>query len=136
MMKKKVNRKEAKVNKLSGIAGWLIALTIFIFILAFYFSGFTLLVLLFSLSKNVTAIGIITFLLFGISAFLYIYSIILEFKKRKRFRIFVSISFFMGIIAFILSNGISAILSFQVILSIISLFYISFSKRVKNTFVK
>jgi len=126
-------KKEGK--KIKGFSGGSIALIIYLFILAFFFI-FTTISMVILLISEITPPFILAFLTSLIASFLLIYSIILAFQKSKKFRILASITFLVVIAGFIIGNGIRAVFSWGVILSVVCIVYLSLSKRIKDTFSK
>ena len=130
---------KSKTKKNISIRGWLILPTIGLFLSAIYgILGFVV----GGLSLYLEDSGIYELMIFlssGIIAFLAIYSLILEFKKREKFPKFVIASYWIGLILTIIlssfDNDYSNIFA-TTIGAIIWTWYFSVSKRVKNTFVK
>ncbi|MEK6928201.1 MAG: DUF2569 family protein [Nanoarchaeota archaeon] len=133
-------KKEGKVN-LSGLGGWLILLIINLFFMgiAFVVSGVIDIVLLF---RGKFMVFVWLSLLFAILiSFSSIYSIILAFSKKKKFIKWMRITLWI----YIIDGLVMLILGFEksysnviriVLISIISLIYLSKSIRVKNTFIR
>ena len=131
--------KKSKKKKIEGISGWLILPTIGLFISAFMWV-FSIFAWIFLLIFDEFSLYNLTFLIISIVlAFLVIYSLVLEFKKKKEFPQWVTITLLAGVIStLILSifDGEYADLVTSVISAGIWITYFSVSKRVKNTFVK
>jgi hypothetical protein len=129
--------KKAK-KKIEGIGGWLILPTIGLFfsglvwVLSFFIWGFLVI-------KEFSLYNLTFFLISIILGFLTIYTLILEFKKKKEFPQWVIITLVAGVVAtLILSvfDGQYSDLISSIAGAAIWIWYFSVSVRVKNTFVK
>ena len=128
-----------KNKKIEGIGGWLILPTIGLFLGAgiWLFNFFIWGLLLFSEESGLYEL--IIFLTSAIIAFLAIYSLVLEFKKKKEFPKWAIATLWAGVVAIILLSVLDRDYSdvFGAIIgSVIWTWYFNVSVRVKNTFVK
>ena len=128
-----------KNKKIEGIGGWLILPTIALFLGAgiWLFNFFIWGLLL--LSEESGLYELIIVLTSAIMAFLAIYSLVLEFKKKKEFPKWAIATLWAGVVATILLSVLDGDYSdvFGTIIgSVIWTWYFNVSVRVKNTFVK
>ena len=128
-----------KNKKIEGIGGWLILPTIGLFLGAgiWLFNFFILGLLLFSEESGLYELIIV--LTSAIMAFLAIYSLVLEFKKKKEFPKWAIATLWAGVVVTILLSVLDGDYSdvFGTIIgSVIWTWYFNVSVRVKNTFVK
>ncbi len=128
-----------KNKKIQGIGGWLILPTIGFFLSAgtsiFLFSvtGLSL------LSGKAYASDLVIFLFSGINAFLSIYPLVLEFKKKKEFPKWAIVKLWVETVTvalFSLLFGGHSIIFHSTLAAIIWTSYFTTSVRVKNTFVR
>ncbi|MCR4327666.1 MAG: DUF2569 family protein [Nanoarchaeota archaeon] len=121
--------KEKEINR---IGGWLFLPTVMLIITLFY--------PLDVLGKYIGGEGVIPlqaiFAFFG--GFFSVYSLILEFKKKKKFVNFAIISLliwaFAEFVQALIFRGYTTFIPFLMIIIVIA--YLIISERVKNTFVK
>jgi len=136
MKKRKV--KPVKKEKLEGIGGWLILPTIGLFLaVGLWLFNFVILGLSLSSEESGTY-ELITFLISMIMAFLAVYLLVLEFKKKKHFPEWAIAYLWAGVLVTILLSVLDGDYSdvfLTVIGAIIWTSYFNVSKRVKNTFV-
>ena len=127
-----------KNKKIEGIGGWLILPTIGLFLAAFIWV-ISIFLWAFLTFIEFTLYNSTFFIISVILSFLTIYTLILEFKKKKEFVKWVFITLVSGIIATLILSIFDGNY-FDLITSIISaglwIWYFSVSVRVKNTFVK
>lgn len=129
----------ADKSKVEGLGGWLILITIGLFLgagiwlFSFILWGFLL------FSGESSPYGLSIFLLSAVLAYLLIYSLVLEFKKKKEFPKWAIIALWAGVIAAIflsILDGDYSTLFGAIVGAIIWTWYFKVSKRVKNTFIK
>ena len=125
-------------KKPKGIGGWLILPTIGLFVSAVIW---IFVFLIYGVLRVVEPMGIsilATFLIAPVLAFMAIYGIVLEFRKKTLFPKWAIITLWAGVAAtFILSvldEDFSGIFT-TVLGAIVWTAYFSYSKRVKNTFI-
>ena len=128
-----------KNKKIEGVGGWLILPTIGLFLGAgiWLFNFVIWGLLLFSEESGLYEL--IVFLTSAIIAFLAIYSLVLEFKKKKEFPKWAITTLWVGVVATILLSVLDGDYSDvfgTTIGAIIWTWYFNVSVRVKNTFVK
>ena len=125
-------------KKLEGIGGWLLLPTIGLFGAAaiWIFNFITWGIIIFSGRTSIYAITV--FVSSIILGSLSIYSLILEFKKKKEFPTWAIATMWISVILGLVVGAIDGIFSGtiqSIIGSIIWTWYFNVSKRVKNTFV-
>ena len=131
-------KKKSKQEGPKGIGGWLILPTIGLFI------GGTIWALCFLIYGFLLCVGggfeeAVIFLVSVLMTILIIYSIVLEFKKRKTFPKWAIITLWVSVVAtfiFSLLDGDYSNLFGATLAAIIWTWYFRASIRVKNTFVK
>jgi len=126
-------------KELKGIGGWLILPTIGLFLAAgIWLFDFVIYGLLLFLEESGTD-ELIVFLTSTLIASSAIYSLVLEFKKKKQFPRWAIATLWIGVIATIvlsvLDGDYSAIFG-TMVGAIIWTWYFNTSKRIKNTFTK
>lgn len=126
---------KAEKDEVEGISGWLILPTIGLFIAAAIWSLLGIGLIL-TISEEPE---LIILLVAVIMAFLTIYSLVLEFRKKKEFPKWAIVTLWAGFTAnaaLSVSDGDYSGALGTIASSIIWTWYFNVSKRVKNTFVK
>lgn len=127
-----------KNKKIEGIGGWLILPTISLFLGAgIWLFNFVIWGLLFSEESGLYEL--IIFLTSAIIALLAIYSLVLEFKKKKGFPKWAIATLWVSVVATILLSVLEGDYSdvFGITIGVVIwTWYFNVSVRVKNTFVK
>ncbi len=126
------------MKKPKGIGGWLILPTIGLFIAAIVWVFVFIISGLFFLSGEAEVYDLMMLLMAPVLAGLSIFSLFLEFKKKKEFPKWIIVTLWVGVVSTILLSIVDGDYSdnFSVITgSIIWTWYFSVSKRVKNTFI-
>ena len=139
-MKKRVRTSKSNNNELKGLGGWLILVTVTIFLVLLTYFLFALIqvinLILGKINLSIASwlvLSIVYIVLFG-------YCLYLEFKHRKEFPTWFLTSMWISSILTIIIDQIqkSKVISswWTIFVTLIWTWYFVKSKRVKNTFVK
>jgi len=127
-------------NKIKGIEGWLLWFTIILFLTAAIY-GLSFIIWMFNLYLG--EYNYETYFYFFTSAlmlFLYVQTIILELKKKKKFiksaKIALSISILLTFVELFTIVETSSYIIGSIIGTGVWIWYLNVSVRVKNTFIK
>lgn len=134
----KTSESKDKKRNIKGIGGWLIIPTIGLFLGAFVWVALFLLYSIIILLGESDLLAISYFLVSLIMSFLTIYSLVLEFGRKKEFPKWITITYISGFLATIILSLVDGDFSDvygSTLGTIIWVWYFYVSVRVKNTFV-
>lgn len=134
----KTSESKDKKKNVKGIGGWLIIPTIGLFLGAFVWVALFLLYGIIILLGESDLLAISYFLVSLIMSFLTIYSLVLEFGRKKEFPKWITITYISGFLATIILSLVDGDFSDvygSTLGTIIWVWYFYVSVRVKNTFV-